>query len=142
MIRSQNEGPSTSGYGRPIADIDQVLVANRAFYDAFEAADIGAMSDLWEHSDRIVCTHPGWRALHGWASVAGSFFALFQQEPTQFILTGERCEVAGDLAWVTVEENVLGPDAGDAVSALNLFVRDGDRWLLVAHHGAAVARGQ
>lgn len=126
--------------------MDEVLAANRAFYEAFEAADMDAMSDLWEHSDRVVCTHPGWRALHGWASVAASFFALFQQDATQFILTGERVEVTGagegDVAWVTVEENVLGPDAGDAVSALNLFVRTTAGWRLVAHHGAAVARGQ
>lgn len=134
--------PGWAGYLRRIGDVDEVLAANRAFYEAFEAADMDAMSDLWEHSDRVVCTHPGWRALHGWAAVSASFFALFQQEATQFILTGERVEVAGELAWVTVEENVLGPDAGDAVSALNLFARTADGWSLVAHHGAAVARGQ
>jgi ketosteroid isomerase-like protein len=122
--------------------VDEVLRANRAFYEAFEAGDMDAMSDLWEHSDRVVCTHPGWRALHGWGAVAASFFALFQHATTQFILTGEAAEVVGDVAWVVVEENVLGPDAGDAVATLNLFVRAPEGWRLVAHQGAAVARGQ
>lgn len=126
------------------ADADRALVlaANRAFYEAFEASDLDAMSDVWEHSDRVVCTHPGWRSLYGWAAVSGSFYALFQHEPTQFIVTDERVEVVGDVAWVTTEENVLGPDAGDAVSALNVFVRTDDGWRMAAHHGAAVARGQ
>ena len=51
--------------------------ANRGFYDAFEARDLDAMSDVWEHDDTVVCTHPGWRTLHGWGAVAGSWFALF-----------------------------------------------------------------
>lgn len=34
-----------------------VLAANQAFYDAFEARDFDALSDLWERSERISCTH-------------------------------------------------------------------------------------
>ncbi|MGE3327232.1 MAG: nuclear transport factor 2 family protein, partial [Acidimicrobiia bacterium] len=57
-----------------VGDVDEreaVLAANRAFYEAFERRDFDAMSDAWEHSDAVVCTHPGWRPLHGWAQVAG-----------------------------------------------------------------------
>jgi hypothetical protein len=97
-----------------------------------------AMSELWEHSDRALCTHPGWGSLHGWGAIAASFFALFQSgERLQFILTAERAEVDGDLAWVSVDENILGIEAA-TVSALNLFARDGDRWRMAAHHGSAV----
>ncbi|HEX8803511.1 MAG TPA: nuclear transport factor 2 family protein, partial [Acidimicrobiales bacterium] len=86
-------------------DVDAVLAVNRAFYDAFERRDMDAMSDVWEHGDDVVCTHPGWRALHGWGAVAGSWFALFgSSPPIQFILTDERVRVVGDVAWVTVEE--------------------------------------
>jgi ketosteroid isomerase-like protein len=47
---------------------------------------------------------------------------------------------SGDLAWVTVEENLLGDGGGSTVAALNLFRRSDDgRWLLVAHHGSPVA---
>ena len=113
---------------------------NRAFYEAFERRDLDAMAELWEHSDRVTCIHPGWAALRGWGAVAASFFALFQGGgQLQFILTREHAEIAGDVAWVSVDENLLGDQGGATVAALNLFVRGGDRrWRLVAHHGSAV----
>ncbi len=84
-------------------DREAVQAANTAFYAAFEARDLDAMSKLWEHSDRIVCTHPGWASLRGWGQVAASFFALFQNsQHLQFILTKESAAVAGAVAWVSV----------------------------------------
>jgi ketosteroid isomerase-like protein len=123
------------------ADARAVLAVNRAFYEAFEAADLDAMSDLWEHSDRVSCVHPGWSVLRGWGAVSASFLAIFQgPHRLQFILTEERVTVAGDTAWVTVDENIIGSEAGSTVTALNLFVRHGDRdgWRVVAHHGSSV----
>lgn len=121
-------------------DLEAVVAANKAFYAAFEARDLDAMSLLWEHSDRIVCTHPGWASLRGWGQVAASFFALFQNsQHLQFILTKEKAEVAGEVGWVTVDENILQTDSATTVSALNLFVRDSDGdWVLVAHHASPV----
>ncbi|MDP1821016.1 MAG: nuclear transport factor 2 family protein [Acidimicrobiales bacterium] len=123
------------------ADEAAVRAAHRAFYDAFEERDLDAMSEVWEHSDRIVCTHPGWRTLRGWGAVSGSWFALFGgPNPLQFILTDEVVAVAGDVAWVSVDENLIGPDLGATVAALNVFQRDGGRWRLVAHHGSPVSQ--
>ncbi|MDQ4090531.1 MAG: nuclear transport factor 2 family protein [Actinomycetota bacterium] len=123
------------------ADLDSVAAANAAFYAAFEARDLDAMSLVWEHSDRIICTHPGWASLRGWAQVAASFFALFQNSlQLQFILTKERAEVAGDVGWVTVDENILQSSTATTVSALNLFVRGDDGgWRMVAHHASPVS---
>jgi len=100
------------------------------------------MSDVWEHTDRVVCTHPGWSTLHGWAEVAASWFAIFQgSAPLQFILTDEAAAVHGDTAWVTVDENLITGEMGGTVAALNLFARrDDGSWALVAHHGSSVAR--
>jgi ketosteroid isomerase-like protein len=100
------------------------------------------MSDVWEHSDRVSCVHPGWGVLHGWAAVAGSWFALFSgPQRLQFILTDETVVVDGTTGWVTVDENLLdGEEVGGTVTALNVFVQgDGGRWRLVAHHGSPVA---
>lgn len=99
------------------------------------------MSDLWEHSDRAVCTHPGWASLRGWGKIASSFAALFQgDQALQFILTEERVNVDGDSAWVTVDENILGDQTGATVAALNLFARDDEgRWRMVVHHGSVVS---
>jgi ketosteroid isomerase-like protein len=127
----------------PIADLDDVLRANRNFYDAFEARDIDAMSDVWEHSDRVLCTHPGWARLEGWGSVSASFYALFDgPSPIQFILTGERAEVVADTAWVSVDENILGEDAGATAAGLNVFVRDDGGWRMVVHHSSQVMTSQ
>jgi ketosteroid isomerase-like protein len=119
--------------------IDALRVANQAFYDAFEARDMDAMSNVWEHSDRALCTHPGWATLRGWGQVAASFFALFQnRDPIQFILTNEKLSVQDDVGWVSVDENILGEQAGSTVAALNLFVHGEGGWRLVCHHGSVV----
>jgi ketosteroid isomerase-like protein len=128
-----------------VSAVEDVRAAHQGFYDAFEARDLDAMSDVWEHSDRVTCTHPGWSVLRGWGAVAASWMALFQgPQRLQFILTDERIEIVGDVAWVTVDENILGEESGGTVSSLNVFVRDDpaapDRraWLMVAHHGSSV----
>lgn len=54
---------------------DMVAGANQAFYDAHEACDLEAVSVVWEHSDRVVCVHPGWPILRGWEIVACSMAA-------------------------------------------------------------------
>ncbi len=120
------------------ADEAAVLALHEAFYAAFEAADLDAMSDLWEHSDRVSCVHPGWAVLRGWSEVVSSWAALFQSpERLQFILTNEHATVVGDAAWVTVDENIIGVESG-TVASVNLFARDDGVWRIVAHHGSAV----
>jgi len=124
-----------------IASLDDVLDANRAFYAAFEAGDMDAMSDVWEHSDRVSCVHPGWQRLQGWAAVAASWFALFQNgQHLQFIITNEHVSIEGDTAWVTCDENLLSDQqVGGTVAALNLFALVDGAWKLVVHHGSPVA---
>lgn len=98
-----------------------------------------AMSDLWEHSDRVICVHPGWERLTGWGAISASFFALFQNgQPLQFILTNERVDVDGALAWVSCDENILSQEVGGTVAAMNLFAHVDGRWNLVVHHGSSV----
>lgn len=122
-----------------IGDEEAVLRANRAFYEAFEARDMDAMSDVWEHTSRATCTHPGWNRLQGWGQVAASFLAIFQgPQPIQFILTNEHVEVDGTTAWVAVDENILGEDAGAMATALNVFSRGAEGWRMIVHHSSQV----
>ncbi len=127
----------------PEADEAAVLAANRAFYEAFEARDIDAMSDLWAHDDRVVCVHPGWTQLRGWGSVAASWAALFGgPQHLQFIVTDEHVVLAGDVAWVSCDENLLAGDGSAAIASLNVFARDDDgTWRMLVHHGAPVMSG-
>ncbi len=122
------------------AEVGAVLEANRAFYVAFEARDLDAMSDLWMHDDQVTCVHPGWVTLRGWGSVAASWAALFGgPQHLQFIVTDLHVVVTGDLARVTCDENLLGDDGGATVAVINLYSRTSDGpWLMVAHHGSPV----
>jgi ketosteroid isomerase-like protein len=132
--------------------VEGVRAANAAFYAALEACDLDQMSDVWEHSDRVTVTHPGWPTIRGWAKVAASWTVIFRNTGyIQFVLTEEQVTLEGDTAWVTLDENILqsvadgsvepddiGALSGARATAINLFVRDGDRWTMVAHHSAPV----
>ena len=133
----------------PATTVDAVLAANGQFYAALEACDLDLMSAVWEHSDRVVVTHPGWPMLRGWARVVGSWDAIFRNTRfIQFVLTDEQVVVSGSTAWVTLDEHILqgtdpgvDPDAalaGAHATATNLFVHDGERWLMVGHHSSPV----
>lgn len=100
-----------------------------------------SMSNLWEHSDRVTCTHPGWVTLHGWAEVSGSFFAFFNNAaPIQFVTTNARVHVQGDIAWVVLDEDILGEQGGATVSVMNLFSQDMDgAWKIVGHQASLVS---
>jgi ketosteroid isomerase-like protein len=120
-----------------------VLEANAAFYAAFESQDFDAMSDVWAHDDEVACTHPGWETLRGWGAVAGSWVGLFDNSvPLQFIVTNEQVHVVGDMAWVTVDENLIDQSgdgvSGTTVAAVNLFRRVQGDWRMVLHHGSPV----
>jgi hypothetical protein len=120
---------------------EAVLAVNRRYYEAFEARDLDAMSAVWERSDRVLCTHPGWATLEGWGSVAASFFALFQGgQQLQFVLTRQRATCVGNTAWVSLDENLLGDQGGVTVATINIFVRGPgyDGWRMVCHHGSVV----
>jgi ketosteroid isomerase-like protein len=108
------------------------------------------MADVWEQSDRTVVVHPGWPMLRGWAQVAESWAAIFQNTSfIQFVITDEQCTVIGDTAWVTAQENILQATgatgellaesanlSGSRAVVTNVFVYNGTRWLLVVHHAS------
>lgn len=119
--------------------IDEVLTANDAFYAAHEERDLGAMSAVWEHADRVVCVHPGWPILRGWPAVEESWRRIFSGAGrNQFILTNQSVDVGEGLAWVTLEENLVDRGETHAIAATNVFALTVDGWRLVAHHGSPV----
>ena len=65
------------------ADIEDVLAANVSFYDAFERRSLESMGQVWEHSERVVCTHPGWPILRGWPLVDGVLAAHLRRTGPQ-----------------------------------------------------------
>ncbi len=125
----------------PLDPVSLVSSANADYYDAFERQDIEMMSQVWEQSERATCTHPGWPPLHGADTIVESFAAIFRGPQTlQVILTDEHVMVEGAFAYVSIVENVVdqGGDAS-AMSALNVFVWNGERWNMVVHHASPIA---
>ena len=122
------------------ADDEAVSAANAAFYEAHEARDLDAMRAVWEHSERAVCTHPGWPILRGWPAIEESWRRILDGPGrNQFIITNEAVEVVGDVAWVTCDENLVAPGGTGTIAATNVYVRAVDgTWLLVNHHGSPV----
>ena len=116
-----------------------VREANQAFYDAHEARDLEAMRAVWEHSERVVCVHPGWSILRGWPLVEESWARIFGGPGrNQFIVTNDLVTVNGDTAWVTLDENLVDRAATGTIAATNVFVRRGQDWLMAVHHGSPV----
>ncbi len=120
-------------------DADDVMAANQAFYDAHEQRDLAAMAAVWDNSDRAVCVHPGWSILRGWLAVEESWRGIFGGPGrNQFIVTNDVVAVEGDLAWVTLDENLVDVAATGTIAATNLFARTASGWKLVLHHGSPV----
>ena len=120
-------------------EVEAVLAANQAFYDAHEARDLDAMATVWGDGDDVVCIHPGWPILRGRDDVLESWRRIFGGPGrNQFIVTNDAVVVDGELAWVTLDENLVADGATGTVAATNVFRRVDGNWRLVVHHGSPV----
>ncbi len=127
-----------------MSDQEQVLEANRAFYQAFESLEIEKMERVWLQAPHIVCIHPGWRRLSGWGPIMETWERIFESTfEMKFDLSDVEVTLRGDLAVVVVQESLTqrGYDGTtrSVVQATNIFERTGNRWYLVLHHGSPVA---
>lgn len=120
-------------------EMQEVLAANQAFYDAHEQRDLGAMDDVWVHGDEVACIHPGWPILRGWDDVRRSWEGIFNGPGrNQFVITNVAVTLTDALAIVTLDENLLDARAQGTVAATNVFRRDADGWRMTLHHGSPV----
>ncbi|MFH8465505.1 nuclear transport factor 2 family protein [Streptomyces sp. NPDC017991] len=150
----------------PHTDVEQVELANTAFYETLEQGDFEELSSLWltpsdlgrdeEYHDpaqagEISCVHPGWPVLNGRGEVLRSYALIMANtEYIQFFLTDVHVSVTGDTALVTCTENILsggpppedsdelGPLVGQLVVATNVFRRTSEGWKLWSHHASPV----
>src|SRR5215831_12775579 len=60
---------------RRMSDEDAILAANAAYYRAFSAGDVAAMSRIWADDD-VSCVHPGWTPLVGRPAVFESYRSI------------------------------------------------------------------
>ncbi|MFN7194869.1 MAG: nuclear transport factor 2 family protein [bacterium] len=120
-----------------IADREQVLFANEAFYRAYGDRDIAALDALWARGEPVLCIHPGWPPILGRAAVMASWTRILANpQAPRVACVAPQAFVAGDQALVVCHEAV----AGQALVATNLFRRESGAWRLF-HHQAGPAPG-
>jgi ketosteroid isomerase-like protein len=126
-------------------DKQEVAQANQAFYRAFETLKIEEMEKVWAKNSDIQCGHPGWRVLRGWGPVMLSWKRIFENTPSmQFTLSDVKVEVRGDVAWVTLYENLRstleGQEYSAAILTTNIFQKTPEGWRMILHHGSSVSQ--
>lgn len=126
------------------SDKAAVLATVHAFYSAFEALDLGAMSRVWLRTEADTCVHPGWEVLHTWPAIRESWRAIFANTGyMRFQATELHVHIDGDTAWVTGVENILSISgvhtAHSQVAATKVLRRTDDGWRITLHHGSPIA---
>lgn len=124
-------------------DTQSALAANQGFYDAFNRQNLDMMKAVWLDGGESVCIHPGWPVLRGFDPIIKSWGDIFDHtDHLEIKLTDVNVLVAGELAWVSCQENLFSINMQGvqqaAVHATNLFKRDNGAWKMVLHHAAAV----
>ena len=128
----------------PIAE--QVLAANRAFYDAFEALDMERMAACWSSAEDVACLHPGGPWQRGWDEVREGWEAILANTGyIEFEIAGAAVARVDPVAWVTCTERITTAGAGGTpavaeIAATNLFVLDASGWRIALHHASPVVR--
>lgn len=114
-------------------DIDDILKANRCFYDAFSTANVAAMEDIWSTQKTITCIHPGWPPLCTRDEVLSSWSNILSTQAVFVGVSNEEVRILGDTAYVICHEHL---EPGTLI-ATNIFSREDHRWRLI-HHQAGL----
>ncbi|MEM7099332.1 MAG: nuclear transport factor 2 family protein [Pseudomonadota bacterium] len=111
--------------------LEQAEYANEAFYLAFEAKDIDAMTNVWSSREDLICLHPGWPALTGRVAVLDSWRSILSNpQQGQVSVYNATCHLLGDECVMVI----CYESAGDAVMiATNIFQLDDGRMRMIAH---------
>jgi hypothetical protein len=122
---------------------EEVLEANRRFYQALTDLDLAAMEEVWLHETWVKCVHPGWQMLSGWDAVLESWKRIFGHTESHRVQpTNASVRLFGELGWVLCLEQIMTrPGAGDPVSfaqGTNLFLHTPSGWRMVLHHASVV----
>ncbi len=116
------------------AEVDAVLRANKAFYEAFSRRDVAAMSALWCAEEPVSCIHPGHAPLLGREVILASWQSILtNRSAPQIDCLAPIARNYGDTAVVVCTELVNGA----FLAATNVFVRRHGTWWIVHHHAGA-----
>lgn len=118
--------------------------AEAAFYEALERADIDAMMEVWSEEDEVSCIHPGGPRLSGFERVRENWAQMFKSGQRLQVQLSDQVVLSGLMFSVhSLHENIqlrgaqgAAGGARSVVVATNVYVRSGDGWRMVLHHGS------
>lgn len=114
--------------------------AEKAFYEAFQRADVDDMMKVWADDDTIICIHPMGPRLEGRRAVAQSWREIFAGGPQlRFELAEIACTLNGDLAVHCVYEMIRenqSPARRSLVLATNIYRSTNQGWRMIVHHAS------
>ena len=125
---------------------------NSRFYKAFESLSIEEMDVAWKHSDDTICIHPGWEMFTSWTAIRESWVRIFENtKMIKFFISNIKIKAFENIAIVVCLENIDSVIEDEnsirmGVIATNIFEKQNvnnnksnNEWLLIHHHGSAVA---
>lgn len=112
----------------------------KAFYDAFERANLEDMMKVWADDDGIVCIHPAGPRLVGRHAVAQSWRQILEGGARLRFEIGEtRTTIENGIAVHCVHENIrhgAGYAERSLVLATNVYVATDGGWRMLVHHAS------
>jgi uncharacterized protein (TIGR02246 family) len=114
----------------------------RAFYEAFERADLDAMMSVWAEDEEVVCVHPTGARLTGFEQIRKSWAQLFRGAQQLRIKLTTQVHFNGMLLAIhSVHENITVSGESRTrhpLVATNVYMRTSDGWRMVLHHASPV----
>ena len=126
---------------------------NSRFYKAFESLSIEKMDAAWKHCDDTICIHPGWEMFTSWTAIRESWVRIFENtKMIKFFISNIKIKAFENIAIVVCLENIdsviedenensirMGVIATNIFEKQNVNNKKNNDWLMVHHHGSAVA---
>ncbi len=118
-------------------DLAALEFANDAFYQAFAAGSLEAMTAVWAEQANVFCVHPGWPPLTNRAEVLASWREILSNAgPVPVSAVAPKATIFGDVGLVCCYERF-----GDQhLVASNLFIRADGGWRMIHHQAGPLAR--
>ncbi len=117
-------------------EIEAVLDANGAFYEAFVDRDVAAMDEIWARDLPVACIHPGWDVLLDRQSIMASW-AKILADPSSPSIESENptAHLFDDVAFVVCHEVIRD----HVLVATNVFAKESGEWRMVHHQAGPMA---
>lgn len=113
-----------------------------AFYEALAAGDLEAMMQVWSEDEEVICIHPGWPRLSGYAEVRESWRRIFSNDARLTLRVTQHSQFVTPFAFISNVLEQFGQAGSEGmaapVAATNIYTRGALGWRMVAHHASPV----